>query len=128
MVSASSVSIPVWFDWEDTGTRKVADDSQFQFQYGSIGSVESCYFGIGYLFVSIPVWFDWECIAQFCCCLRSFVSIPVWFDWESLRTTPSLLFLKVSIPVWFDWESSGSLDILRMLPCFNSSMVRLGVT
>ncbi len=34
----------------------------------------------------------------------------------------------VSIPVWFDWESSGIQLLNNNGSCFNSSMVRLGVS
>ena len=54
-----SVSIPVWFDWERFEHCIVWEKHKFQFQYGSIGRQDKAmltYKG----FVSIPVWFDWE--------------------------------------------------------------------
>ena len=53
------VSIPVWFDWERDRRNGNGSGREFQFQYGSIVSYLSCVL-IYFFEVSIPVWFDWE--------------------------------------------------------------------
>ena len=143
------VSIPVWFDWEPLEHLQVCGwcssfnssmvrlgeanifsykqiISAFQFQYGSIGSVDLRHVSTFKFLVSIPVWFDWESTTdeKTVCGIR--VSIPVWFDWEEVKLLRKYYKTKfqfqygsigrwfvirkparsmaVSIPVWFDWE------------------------
>ncbi len=55
------------------------------------------------------------------------VSIPVWYDWESICRSHFRDNYQVSIPVWYDWENIRSKVVNTLKPCFNSSLVRLGV-
>ena len=82
----SSVSIPIWCDWEDSSNLppsstiwsfnsnmvRLRDEYgfetdacfQFQFQYGAIESWRYCSFSINLFFVSIPIWCDWELFTE----------------------------------------------------------------
>ena len=98
--------------------------------------------------VSIPAWCDWERLYKYIRISNAKVSIPAWCDWETVtgfgrqfifRFNSSLVRLGeshwnsgvgkkfVSIPAWCDWELVLLLQLLNLLKCFNSSLVRLGV-
>ena len=96
------ISIPTWYDWEETARDISLKALSFQFQHGTIERL-------------------WD--MQIKCVLL--ISIPTWYDWEArteVRFKPSK---KISIPTWYDWEWS----IMGWLQCFkrnfNSNMVRL---
>ncbi len=105
--------------------RAPAKTEQFQFQFGTIGSVINhrhrrnfsiCFnsslvrLGVAYLLYRRN---------------HTIVSIPVWYDWESMNNSSYRYIEHVSIPVWYDWEMDSS-PFLPVLVCFNSSLVRLG--
>ena len=143
----SIVSIPVWFDWEKQSLIEINNFLEFQFQYGSIGSltqetvneiinmfqfqygsIGSDRAGIGFLCLRM-FQFQYGSIGRMMprlTGLRCVVSIPVWFDWEiSCSIHPGICSV-----FQFQYGSIGSLSMMSVLSaisCFNSSMVRLGV-
>ena len=55
-----NVSIPVWYDWKAVEHLIALPLRSFQFQYGTIGSIEIKTIQLLRVFVSIPVWYDWK--------------------------------------------------------------------
>ena len=100
----TSVSIPVWFDWESYDKFKLLLTQQFQFQYGSIGSSHN----YEPLITKAAFQFQYGSIGS----IMSFlffaitaVSIPVWFDWERRTVIRSIANCQFQ----FQYGSIGSL-------------------
>ena len=107
-----TISIPVWYDWEDNVNDYAFQLKRFQFQYGTIES---------FLFEneSNPFHYFNSSMVRLRASWGKFIgrltdiSIPVWYDWEWYPFREEGVPFLISIPVWYDWEYDVITDYLN---------------